>query len=235
MREAIILAGGKGTRIQHLLPGIPKCMAPIRGIPFVSYLIEYLISENTVHFIFSLGHMHDQIIDYLDAAHSGIHKSLIIEQSPLGTGGAICKSMESVNGDAAFVLNGDTWFPVSLDNMEDLYRRNHSDLVLASTLLEAPDRFGTISFDNEFRITSFHEKRILESGYINGGTYLISKAKMMAESKKEAFSLETGILETMVREWNMYASVQDIPFIDIGIPEDYHLAQSFIPELNSGI
>lgn len=218
-----------GSRLQHMIPGLPKCMAPVNGRPFISIIIDYLVTQNTGHFIFSLGYLHDVIEVYLSAHYPQLTKTMVVESQPLGTGGAIAKALGSAKGDDVFVINGDTYFPVSLDEMEKLYHKNKADLVLASTLLNQPYRYGTISFDENQRIHTFHEKRKLESGFINGGSYLISKQKLLNESPGEVFSFETAILETKVTDWAMYASVQEVPFIDIGIPKDYQRARTIIP------
>jgi D-glycero-alpha-D-manno-heptose 1-phosphate guanylyltransferase len=229
LREVIILAGGIGSRLQHMIPGLPKCMAPVNGRPFISIIIDYLVTQKTTHFIFSLGYLHEVIEVYLTTHYPTLNKTMVVETQPLGTGGAIAKALESATGNDVFVINGDTYFPVSLDEMEKLYHQNEADLVLVSTLLNKPYRYGTISFDENQRIHSFHEKRKLESGFINGGSYLISKQKLINESPGEIFSFETAILETKVADWAMYASVQEIPFIDIGIPKDYERARTILP------
>jgi D-glycero-alpha-D-manno-heptose 1-phosphate guanylyltransferase len=233
LREAIILAGGKGTRLQHLLQGMPKCLAPVRGIPFLNYIIEYLVNQQTTHIIISLGHLHELIEKHLNLHYPHLHTTIVVEEHALGTGGAILKSMEKVKGNDVFILNGDTYFPVSLNNMEILYNEKQADLVLATTMLEKPYRFGTISYDENFRIQSFHEKKDVEAGYINGGCYLISKQSFLDAAPSGVFSFEKDMLEKKVTQWEMYASLEDVFFTDIGIPEDYMNAQDLLPEINN--
>jgi D-glycero-alpha-D-manno-heptose 1-phosphate guanylyltransferase len=233
LKEVIILAGGRGTRIQHILPGIPKCMAPIRGIPFIDYLIQYLIKEQTNHFIFSLGYLHEPIIAHINKNFPDLNTTFVVEEDALGTGGAIVKALEYASDEEVFVLNGDTYFPVSLDTMMAISRREKASLVIASTLMEKPYRYGTLSLNENNRILSFNEKKEIESGYINGGCYLLSKSQIGSNHFEKVFSFERDILEAKVSQWVMYASIQNCRFIDIGIPEDYQNAQSVIPALNS--
>ncbi len=235
LKEVIILAGGRGTRLQHLLPDIPKCMAPIRNIPFIDYLITYLIQQHTSHFIFSLGYLHDVIVRHIKNQYPNLSTQFIIEKEALGTGGAILNSMNYLRGNKIFVINGDTYFPVSLDEMSELYEKADADLVIASAKIEKPYRFGTLSFDANYKINSFHEKREIASGYINGGCYLLSRDCMIPFKNKKTFSFETEILERKVSDWDMFASVQKVDFIDIGIPEDFHKAQSFLPPISSDL
>ena len=99
MRECLILAGGLGTRLAHLVPDLPKSLAPIDGKPFLNYLIHYLLEQKVEHFIFSLGHRHAQITEFLQKNFSQLNFSIVIEPTPLGTGGAIVNSLDHINSE----------------------------------------------------------------------------------------------------------------------------------------
>jgi len=228
LKEIIILAGGKGSRIKHILPNLPKCLAPVNGQAFLHYQINYLAKSGIDHFIFSFGYLSDQVIAFLDNQFPELNKTILVEEEALGTGGAIKSAMDAVKGSQVFITNGDTYFPADLAAMETLFQSKCADLVLASTKIENPDRFGSLEFDGDFRITHFHEKKPLASAYINAGFYLLSKQAALSASHKTIFSFETEILEKKIRDWRMYVAPMDKLFIDIGIPEDYALSQKLL-------
>ncbi|HMW38444.1 MAG: NTP transferase domain-containing protein [Saprospiraceae bacterium] len=145
LRECIILAGGLGTRLNHLIPGVPKSLAPVSGKPFLKYLLDYLQSQETDHFIFSLGYLHHQIIEFLDTEAGHLHKTYIIEEKPLGTGGAIINAMRALNSDYFFVVNADTFYPVDLNHILNFHIQNNADITLALKPMLQPFRYGTVT------------------------------------------------------------------------------------------
>src|SRR4051794_35544816 len=92
IREAIILAGGLGTRLRSAVPDLPKCMAPVNGIPFLAFVINHLQSQGITHFIFSLGYKSETIIDFLNRDFPALLYKTSVEEEPLGTGGAVKKA-----------------------------------------------------------------------------------------------------------------------------------------------
>src|ERR1035438_8230205 len=112
--ECIILAGGLGTRLQGVIGAYPKCMAPVNGRPFLSYLFEYLEQHKCTRVILSLGYKHKVITDWLEEQDVLFEMDCVIEQEPLGTGGGILAAMEIAETDDVAVVNGDTMFTVDL-------------------------------------------------------------------------------------------------------------------------
>ena len=90
-REAIILAGGMGTRLQSVVSDVPKCMAPVDGKPFLAFIIERLIKQGVNHFIFSVGYKKEVIEDYLHRHYTHLHYSIVVENEPLEIGRASCR------------------------------------------------------------------------------------------------------------------------------------------------
>ena len=226
MTEAIILAGGLGTRLRDTVPGIPKTMAPVAGRPFLFYVINYLRSQGTEKFIFSLGHMHEMIESYLDDQFSTLDYQCSIEDEPLGTGGAIRLAISKATEKDVLIVNGDTLFKADLQNA----RRFHVEKDAETTILLKPmktfDRYGVIEMDEANRAKDFREKQFYESGNINGGTYIININKFWEINFPEKFSFETDYLEKYCGQRLFYGLVDDAYFIDIGIPGDYERAQS---------
>lgn len=120
--EAIILAGGLGTRLRTVLNDLPKCMAPVSGKPFLHFVIGYLEQQGIERFIFSLGYKHEVIEDWLNDQYPGLHYECSIEEEPLGTGGAIKKACSLATAKNVLVLNGDTLFKVDINSLLEIGR-----------------------------------------------------------------------------------------------------------------
>ncbi|MBP8765462.1 MAG: NTP transferase domain-containing protein, partial [Ferruginibacter sp.] len=112
--EAIILAGGLGTRLRSVVADVPKCMAPVSGKPFLAYLINALQNQGIEKFIFSLGYKSEIILQYLANEFPNLNTQIVVEKEPLGTGGAIRLACEKVAGDDVLIFNGDTFFDINL-------------------------------------------------------------------------------------------------------------------------
>lgn len=226
IREAIILAGGFGTRLKHLIDNVPKPMAPVNGRPFLEYQLDYLDRWEMKRVILSVGFKKDIIRDHFGNAYKSMQLIYAQEDEPLGTGGAILNSLPLVEGFAAFIFNGDTYFDVNLQRMDDFRKIKEADVCIALRYEIEPDRFGIVEFDHNNKITNFYEKHSgLEEGYINGGVYLIRKDYLLRFGLSGNFSFEKDFLQK-------YCPVEDFfglrcfsYFRDIGIPEDYHKAQ----------
>ncbi len=114
IKEAIILAGGLGTRLRSVVADMPKCMAPVSGKPFCSFLISYLQKQGIEKFIFSVGYLHEKIDNYLKENYSGLDYTISVEDEPLGTGGAIKLACSKASGENVIVCNGDTLYKIDV-------------------------------------------------------------------------------------------------------------------------
>ena len=199
-------------------------MAPVNGKPFLHYVFKYLDGQGIEEVIISSGYRHEAIVDFFSDNYLGIKIKYSIEEEPLGTGGGIKKAFQLV-ADNAFVLNGDTFFDVQLEELKKNYLNSKCDMVLALKQLEHFDRYGTVSIDSESRIKQFDEKKYVAQGLINGGIYFFDKKLFDKIETAEKFSLEKDVLEKQVKHLKFYGKVFDGYFIDIGIPEDYQKAQ----------
>ncbi|MBK8846653.1 MAG: nucleotidyltransferase family protein [Bacteroidetes bacterium] len=224
MKEAIIIAGGLGTRLQHLLPGIPKPMAPVCGKPFLYYLLSKLNKQGFTDVVLSVGHLHEHITDYFGNDFGNMRLHYSIEHTPLGTGGAIKLALQKIE-DVAVVLNGDTLFDIDLQQFYSLFLKHECDLAIALKPMHDFERYGTVETNLHGRITRFVEKKYLKEGVINGGIYCLRNNFFDIVKMPQAFSFEKEILENMAANlWIQGIEFQDY-FIDIGIPEDYNKAQ----------
>lgn len=225
-KEAIVLAGGFGTRLQSVVQEVPKPMASVCGRPFLSFLLDELQAYGMTHVILSTGYKHECIEGFYGGWYKDMRISYAQETQALGTGGGIWNAMRHTSGEYTFVLNGDTLFRADLKELETVARKRNAP-VIALRKVEDTSRYGSVETDAEGRIIRFVEKSAASgSGYINGGIYLLPKSLFSAYSIGERFSFEKDILEKVYRSTAIYAKVFDAYFIDIGIPEDYLRAQN---------
>ncbi len=222
----IILAGGLGTRLRSVVSDLPKCMAPVNGKPFLSYVIDYFQQHEINDFIFSLGYKHERIEEYLNNQYSAINIQYSIEKEQLGTGGAIKKACALVKDKNVFITNGDTLFKVNISSLQDFHEQKNADCTLALKPMKNFDRYGVIELNEDDSIKSFNEKKYYKQGLINGGLYMLNVESFSQKPFPEKFSFETAYLEKYHHQHKMFGLMQDEYFIDIGIPEDYERAQS---------
>ncbi len=229
VNEAIVLAGGLGTRLKEVTGLLPKVMAPVNGRPFLEYLLNYLIVNKITKVILAAGYGSEVLKDHFGNSFRGISLVWSDEEEPLGTGGAILQAAAHAESDSVFILNGDTLFDVPLENMAVEAGNNFNSICLALKPMINFDRYGSVKMENGI-ITSFEEKRFCSEGLINGGVYLLSRNWLITRSPGRKFSFERDVLEKYVSQKEMKAFICDNYFIDIGIPSDYQRAQSEIPE-----
>lgn len=225
IKEAIILAGGLGTRLRTAVPELPKCMAPVAGKPFLHYVISFLWNQGIEKFIFSLGYKHEIVEEYLLNEFGNIDYRLTIENEPLGTGGAIKFACTQASEKTVVVLNGDTFFKIDLNKLSAFHQMTGADCTLSLKPMKNFERYGVVTLNKDYSIESFKEKSYYEEGLTNGGVYALNTTKFQQENLPEKFSFEKDYLETLYVQRRMYGVVQDEYFIDIGIPEDYEKAQ----------
>lgn len=231
--QAIILAGGKATRLQTVLKDIPKALARIRNTPFLDYLLQFLNQQGVHHFIFSLGHQHQQIVDYLNAKEKSWTYSFVIEQEALGTGGAVKKALESATEKDLWVINADTYLALNMKAMYQQHLEKHALATIALKEMNHFDRYGLIHIDQSNRITSFEEKRACENGLINAGFFIVNKDRFLENApSSEVFSVEKDFFQLQLSNNSIYGFKTDGFFIDIGIPEDFDKAQQFLPYID---
>lgn len=228
-KEAIILAGGFGTRLRHIINNSPKPMAAINKQPFLQYLLDYAIRQNIDHVVLSVGHQSEIIKNHFGSQYKNLKISYCTENEPLGTGGAIKLSLKKTKSEHIYILNGDTFFPVSLKNMYTLHKQCESKLTIALKEMTDFERYGTVRINTKKKITGFAEKKFRAKGLINGGIYLLDSAFFSKLSLPEKFSFEKLVLEKEYKINPFYGHISEKYFIDIGVPEDYYRAQEEMP------
>jgi D-glycero-alpha-D-manno-heptose 1-phosphate guanylyltransferase len=223
--QAIILAGGLGTRLREAVPDLPKCMAPVNNRPFIAYVTDHLQQQGVERFIFSLGYRSEVFINYIAASFPPEKYELVIEEEPLGTGGAIKLACMHSQENNIVVVNGDSIFKTDLSQQSAFHERHEADCTLALKPMQHFDRYGSVELNPDQTIASFREKQFCEKGLINGGVYMLNRESFLQEQLPAKFSFETDYLQKYHTTRKIYGIIQDAYFIDIGIPGDYLRAQ----------
>ncbi|AYQ87471.1 MAG: nucleotidyltransferase family protein [Paraburkholderia tropica] len=231
---AVILAGGLGTRLRAVVPDLPKPMAEVAGQPFLWWVLRRLEQQGLTDVYLAIGYRGELIRQYFGERFGALHLHYVVEGRPLGTGGAIALAMAAISGDQAFILNGDT---MAIVDLAALARRGaEPDVDLAMAVAEVPDtaRYGAIDFEpRSHRVTAFREKGCQGPGFINAGVYLLKRAPFAARLPGERFSFEQDYLHARLAELQVAALPEVTGLIDIGVPDDYALAQTRVLELIS--
>jgi len=222
---AIVLAGGFGTRLKSVVKDVPKPLAPINNRAFLEYLFDYLRENGIKKVILSVGYRADLIQNHFGSSYRDISIEYIFEDTPLGTGGAIKKSLESVKESCNFILNGDSFFNIDLRAFKESFDREKADISIALKEMQNFDRYGLIEL-NQNRVVEFKEKSFCKKGYINAGIYLV-KSDILQNFESKSFSFESDFLQKSIDSLNIRGFKSDGYFIDIGIPEDYERAKEY--------
>jgi len=229
--EAIVLAGGLGSRLRPVVSGIPKPMAPISNTPFLYYILKWLEYNQVSRIILSVGYQWEVISKTFGNRFNDRELIYSVEDSPLGTGGAIALAMDKLIGDSFFIINGDTLFKSDLSQLFVFHRLGAFDLSILLKPMKHVDRYGTVEVNDHNRVTAFNEKKSQSEGLINGGIYLAGKQIRKHFPATQAFSFEKEFLETKLDELAFGGLISNSYFIDIGIPSDYMKAQIELPNL----
>ncbi len=228
MREAIILAGGLGTRLSDTVKDKQKVMAPVGGRPFLDYILSDLNAKGFSRVVLAVSYHHEQLTRRYKDRFGGIEIAYSVEETPLGTGGAIKKALSQTSQQRVTVVNGDTFFDVEHSSLYALCEKTNARIVLAAKEMPDCTRHSTLDIGSDGSIISFSEKLPNKKGYINGGVYVIDR-RVFDEAPEGRFSFEREILEKA--EKGLYAVKCPGYFIDMGIPEAYFRANTEIPLL----
>lgn len=224
--EAVLLAGGFGTRLRSVVPDLPKPMAPVAGRPFLDILLTSLSRRGFNRVILALGFMADKVISHFGDRFAGMDLVYEVEARPLGTGGALKRALERCNTDHVFVFNGDTFLDADVPQIERLWAAYGDPIIVA---VHVPDvsRYGRLIVEDGL-VLGFEEKGRSGSGLINAGCYVLP-ADILADTQiAPPFSFESEFLRDAVARRAFRAFVSSGDFIDIGVPEDYFRAQSLL-------
>jgi D-glycero-alpha-D-manno-heptose 1-phosphate guanylyltransferase len=222
--EAVILAGGFGTRLSSKLRDLPKSMAPIGSRPFLAILLDQLVAAGCERVLLSVGYLRNVIQDAFQFGYRGMPIEYVIEETPLGTGGAIHLALSQVKEPSAIVLNGDTFLELDFVKISAFHASAGRPMTMA--IIQVPDtsRYGGVVLEDG-TITGFIEKGQRGRGWINAGVYVLNRDFPWPVELPARFSFETDVLGRVIDQIRPSAFLCDGYFLDIGVPEDLGRAE----------
>ncbi|OEO29666.1 hypothetical protein VW23_001885 [Devosia insulae DS-56] len=227
--SVLVLAGGRGTRIQALHPETPKPMIAVAGKPFLHWLTRFIGGFGLSHFVYSTGYRSEAIEAWCaDGSLPGIDRVACREPAPLGTGGGVLNCLHLCR-DWVLVANGDG---LCIGGIPELLALRAQPALAGGIIgVEVPDagRYGSLAFDASNRLTAFREK-VPGHGYINSGLYLFRRTALEALRRDGACSMEQDLVPELIAAG---ADLRVVPlgeaaFIDIGTPETLAQAEAFV-------
>jgi mannose-1-phosphate guanylyltransferase len=223
--QAVVLVGGEGTRLRPLTLETPKPMVPIMNVPFLERTLRRLKEAGIDDVILPAGYLPDAITSYFgDGSGLGLRLRYVIEETPLGTAGAL-KNIEALIDGPFFVLNGDVLTSLDLRAMMADHRRTKGVATLHLIRVDDPSAFGVVVHDPDGRIRGFVEKPKREeaaSNDVNAGTYLLEREVLAAIPAGRPVSIERETFPALIAAGRpMYAYTTDDYWIDLGRPEAY--------------
>lgn len=224
----LVLAGGMGTRLSPVIGDLPKVLAPVAGRPFLHYVLHYLRNQGISDIVLCTGYGAEQVADYCqDGSRWGVHVRYSAEVQPRGTGGAIKHAQPLIASDPFLVLNGDSLVQADLAHLISFHAEKQTWITIV--LVEVPDkaRFGSVVLASDDSIAGFNEKGHQGAGLINAGIYLMERAVLEAMPARCNASVERDVFPCFVGK-GLYGMVVPGPFIDIGTPEAYRMAQTVL-------
>lgn len=222
--QAIILVGGKGTRIRSKFPGIPKPLVPVNGTPFLELQVAWLCRQGCSRFHLAAGYkatLIDQWASDYQERNQGIVISTSTEPEPLGTAGGLKWIEDRISSDPFLLLNGDSLLPeLDINALLATHAAGDAAATLAVTHIEEAGRFGTVEFeDNTGLVTAFREKASRESGWVNGGIYVMSRGILAAIPENTKMSLEQDLFPDLIGDKRLYMHKTAPPLLDMGTPD----------------
>ena len=226
--DALILVGGKGTRLKNCVSDRPKPMADVSGRPFAEWLVLALRAQGLRRVVFCTGHKAGVIRAHFgDGSNWEMDIACSQEPSPLGTAGAIRYAVAHVHTDPFLILNGDSYCPADFRRMCEFHRQNRARATLWLVSMDDCRRYGSVETDDRGQVLGFREKsETAEPGQINAGIYLLQREVVESIPPGRAVSIEREVFPGLIGR-GLYAVAGDGPFIDIGTPESYQGSHGF--------
>ena len=230
---AVVLAGGFGTRVAHLLTGVPKPMVPVAGKPFLEWVVRYLARQGIPKVILSTGHLADVVEEYFQTQPvRGVVTHCIAETRPLGTGGGFLNAarLSVETAEVWLVANGDSLVFADLAlAAAELNNPAVAGVIIGCVVAEA-SRFGTLAIGPGSELRGFLEKRP-GKGIVNAGMYLLRDSLVRQFPGTLPLSFEQEVFPQLVARGTLLkVCTVDAPFLDIGTPETLRQAESFVEQ-----
>jgi mannose-1-phosphate guanylyltransferase len=220
--QALILAGGEGTRLRPLTHTVPKPVLPLAGRPHIAYLIDWLVHHGVDDVVVSCGHLADGMRRALAELESGVEIRYAEEPDARGTAGAI-RFAEDMLGDRFLALNGDVLCDLDLTALVEQHDRTGARATIALYPVDDPSGYGLVHRREDGEITEFLEKPTLEqidTDEVNAGAYLLERSVLERIPPERAVSIEREIFPELIGD-GLYGIRLEGYWIDIGTPERF--------------
>jgi len=225
--EAIILAGGMGTRLRGVVSDRPKVLASVNHRPFITYLLDQLAEVGVESVVVSTGYKAEMVEAQIGSSYSGLRVRYSRENETLGTGGGMKLALCRTDSDPVLVLNGDSYCAVDLRGLVDFHQFKNASVTLTLAQVADSSRFGRVETEQDGSVICFEEKGGSHSvGWINAGVYCMRREVLEAIPQGQSVSVEREIFPTLISK-NLYGFKSDGKFLDIGTPESYAAAEDF--------
>lgn len=223
--EAIVLAGGVGSRLKEVVSDRPKPLANVCGKPFLEILLTFLVQSRCQHIIISVGYKKQMIIEGFGPSFLGVPITYVQEDKPLGTGGAFVQAVHQlIDTDPFLICNGDTYFPIEIEKLRSKMTDTNVDMTMALFRCMEDGRYGRAELVDGFIRSNPAKLRAKNGEYANSGMSLIKSRDIIsyADIDKVKFSFEDDFVENIIQGGALVnAHSFDEVFFDIGLPEDY--------------
>ncbi|MBI3854234.1 MAG: NTP transferase domain-containing protein [Planctomycetes bacterium] len=226
--DVLILAGGRGTRLQSLPEDIPKPLRPVNGRPFLAYLLDQVREAGARRIVLALGYKPEAFRDF--ARQEGLGTS--VEPSPLGTGGALRAALPALHGGRFLVLNGDSYAAVDLRLLAALHELRKARAMMLLAGVDDASRYGRVEIDEDGAVLQFSEKGEAGPGLINAGVYVLDRAVVEEIPAGRPVSLERETFPSLIGK-RFFGEPGEFPFMDIGTPESYAASAAFFQKTRS--
>lgn len=223
--DAVVLVGGKGTRLRPLTLSAPKPMLPTAGLPFLTHLLSRIAAASIEHVI--LGTSYKPAVfeaEFGDGSALGLQIEYVTEEHPLGTGGGIANVAGKLRNDTAMVFNGDVLSGADLAQLLDFHRSNRADVTLQLVRVGDPRAFGCVPTDEEDRVVAFLEKtEDPPTDQINAGCYVFERNVIDRIPQGREVSVEREVFPALLADGDckIYGYVDASYWRDMGTPEDF--------------
>lgn len=223
--DAVVLVGGKGTRLRPLTLSAPKPMLPTAGLPFLTHLLSRIAAAGIEHVI--LGTSYKPAVfeaEFGDGSALGLQIEYVTEEHPLGTGGGIANVAGKLRNDTAMVFNGDVLSGADLAQLLDFHRSNRADVTLQLVRVGDPRAFGCVPTDEEDRVVAFLEKtEDPPTDQINAGCYVFERNVIDRIPQGREVSVEREVFPALLADGDckIYGYVEASYWRDMGTPEDF--------------
>ena len=224
-----ILAGGIGSRLRQVIQDRSKVMAPVHGVPFLTYVLEQISQWGISRVVLCTGVLAESISSCYGSSYRAMDISYSCEPHPLGTAGALRNAMGYFPTFPILVMNGDSFFDVAIDQFLHWHRIQGSSASIALAKVEQAERFGVVHLDTHHGLTQFVEKgRETGPAWVNAGVYLLEQAFLESIPPRQCSSLEYEMFPQWIAR-GIYGYPSEGRFLDIGIPSTYRMAEEFFP------